>query len=226
LRLVLTTGTGSIFGFLVAREAYDAAMMAPLFIAASFLYGLAFTVLVLVTMSWETREELISEEMLGKFRGLLMIFAFAVLYFTAVLHLAKLYASAHQGVETFILRDGGVYTLTFWIGQIAIGTLAPIALLYFKAEGATGRRALALASALFLIGGLAQMYVVIIGGQAYPLELFPGMEVSSSFFDGAVALYRPSLPEALLGVSGISLAMLIVALALRLMPFLPRAQAN
>jgi molybdopterin-containing oxidoreductase family membrane subunit len=124
------------------------------------------------------------------------------------------------------LRDGGVYTLTFWIGQIAIGTLAPIALLYFKAEGATGRRALALASALFLIGGLAQMYVVIIGGQAYPLELFPGMEVSSSFFDGAVALYRPSLPEALLGVSGISLAMLIVALALRLMPFLPRAQAN
>ncbi len=226
LRLVLTTGTGSIFGFLVAREAYDAAMMAPLFIAASFLYGLAFTVLVLVTMSWETREELISEEMLGKFRGLLMIFAFAVLYFTAVLHLAKLYASAHQGVETFILRDGGVYTVTFWIGQIAIGTLAPIALLYFKAEGATGRRALALASALFLIGGLAQMYVVIIGEQAYPLELFPGMEVSSSFFDGAVALYRPSLPEALLGVSGISLAMLIVALALRLMPFLPRAQTN
>jgi molybdopterin-containing oxidoreductase family membrane subunit len=226
LRLVLTTGTGSIFGFLVAREAYDAATMAPLFIAASFLYGLAFTVLVLVTMSWETREELMNEEMVGKFRGLLMIFAFAVLYFTAVLHLAKLYASAHQGVETFILRDGGVYTVTFWIGQIAIGTLAPIALLYFKGEGATGRRALALASALFLIGGLAQMYVVIIGGQAYPLQLFPGLEVSSSFFDGAVALYRPSLPEALLGVSGISLAMLIVALALRLMPFLPRAQTN
>jgi molybdopterin-containing oxidoreductase family membrane subunit len=226
LRLVLTTGTGSIFGFLVAREAYDAALMAPLFIAASFLYGLAFTILVLVMMSWETREELINDEMVGKFRGLLMIFAFAVLYFTAVLHLAKLYASAHQGVETFILRDGGVYTLTFWIGQIAIGALAPIALLYFKGEGATGRRSLAFASVLFLVGGLAQMYVVIIGGQAYPLELFPGMEVSSSFFDGAVALYRPSLPEALLGVSGMSLAMLIVALALRLMPFLPRPQAN
>ena len=46
-RLVLTTGTGSIFGFLVAREAYDSAIMAPLFIAASFLYGLSFTVLVL-----------------------------------------------------------------------------------------------------------------------------------------------------------------------------------
>ncbi|MGO4871540.1 MAG: NrfD/PsrC family molybdoenzyme membrane anchor subunit [Roseiarcus sp.] len=225
-RLVLTTGTGSIFGFLVAREAYDAAMMAPLFIAASFLYGLAFTVLVLVTMSWETRESLMNEEMLGKFRGLLMIFAFAVLYFTLVLHLARLYGGAHRAAETFILRDGGIYTLIFWIGQIAIGTLAPIALLAFKRERATDRRSLTAACALFLVGGLAQMYVVIIGGQAYPLKLFPGMEVSSSFFDGAVALYQPSLPEVLLGLSGISLSMLIAALAMRLMPFLPRAQAQ
>ena len=39
-RLVLTTGTGSIFGFLVARQAYDAAVMAPLFVAMSFLVGI------------------------------------------------------------------------------------------------------------------------------------------------------------------------------------------
>ncbi|MDH5471095.1 MAG: polysulfide reductase NrfD, partial [Gammaproteobacteria bacterium] len=31
-RLILTTGTGSIFGFLVARQGYDAAIMAPMFI--------------------------------------------------------------------------------------------------------------------------------------------------------------------------------------------------
>src|SRR5487761_2520920 len=52
-RLILTTGTGSIFGFLIAREAYDAAIMAPLFISSSFLYGLAFTVLVLILMCRE-----------------------------------------------------------------------------------------------------------------------------------------------------------------------------
>jgi molybdopterin-containing oxidoreductase family membrane subunit len=47
-RLVLTTGTGCIFGFLVARQAYDAAVMAPLFIAMSFAYGLAIFLLVLM----------------------------------------------------------------------------------------------------------------------------------------------------------------------------------
>ncbi|MBD3661083.1 MAG: polysulfide reductase NrfD, partial [Arenibacter algicola] len=44
-RLVLTTGTGSIFGFLVARQGYDAAIMAPLFIAMSFAFGLAIFIL-------------------------------------------------------------------------------------------------------------------------------------------------------------------------------------
>ena len=72
-----------------------------------------------------------------------------------------------------------------------------------------------------LAGGLAQLYVIIIGGQAYPLKLFPGFEVSSSFFDGVVAGYRPSLPELFLGVGGIALALLLTTLALRLMPFLP-----
>jgi len=40
-RFVLTTGTGSIFGFLVARQAYDAAIMAPMFIAMSLAFGQA-----------------------------------------------------------------------------------------------------------------------------------------------------------------------------------------
>lgn len=223
-RLVLTTGTGSIFGFLVAREAYDAAIMAPLFISASFLYGLAFTVLVLLMMSRETLSELMPEEMVEKFAGLLMIFAFATLYFTIVQHVTKLYASGHQGIEAFLLRDGGVYTYVFWIGQIVIGTLAPTAVLFLRGDGFPARAALTFASLLFLAGGLAQMYVIIIGGQAYPLNIFPGMEVSSSFGDGAVASYVPSAPEALLGISGVSIAMLLTALALKALPFLPQSE--
>ncbi len=52
-----------------------------------------------------------------------------------------------------------------------------------------------IACALVILGGLAQMYVIIIGGQAYPLEIFPGKDVTSSFFDGVVNTYTPSLPE-------------------------------
>jgi [DsrC]-trisulfide reductase subunit P len=220
-RLVLTTGTGSIFGFLIARQAYDSAIMAALFIAASFLYGLSFTVLVLLMMCRETRQELMTADMRRSFQGLLIIFSLAVLFFTAVQHLTNVYSAGRQGVELFLLRDGGVYPLVFWLGQIVIGSLVPLGILAYPSPGQKGRMAITAAAALFLIGGICQLYAIIIGGQAYPLDIFPGMQVSSSFFDGEVARYVPSLPEALLGVSGISLSMLLVTLALRLMPFLP-----
>jgi molybdopterin-containing oxidoreductase family membrane subunit len=221
--LILTTGTGSIFGFLAARDAVFGAIMAPLFIASSLVYGLAFTVLVLMTMSFETSDKLCNAEMIGKFRGLLIIFSGATLFLTAIAHLNKFCATPTQGVELFLLKDGGIYPLIFWLGQIVIGSLAPLALLAFMGEGAAGRRSLGIASALFLIGGLAQMYTIIIGSQAYPLNIFPGFEASSSFFDGAINAYTPSLPEILLGISGISIAMMIAAVAMRLLPFLPQS---
>jgi [DsrC]-trisulfide reductase subunit P len=220
-RLMLTTGTGSIFGWLVARQSYDAAIMAPLFIAASLLYGLAFVVLALATAGRQLRQDLVADEMLGKIRGLLVIFALAVLYFTAAQHLKSLYASEYRGVERFLVLEGAIYTGVFWVGQILVGSVLPLAILAPPIFGRSPA-AITVASALFLVGGLAQMFVIIIGGQAYPLNLFPGMDVSSLFQDGQVAHYGGSLPEVLLGMSGLSIAMLLTGIASRLLPFLPR----
>ena len=88
-RLALTTGTGSIFGFLVARQAYDAAVMAPLFIAMSFAFGLAIFILVIMFTSGGTGREL-GEAMVRRLKNLLGIFVGAVLYFTIVQHLTNI----------------------------------------------------------------------------------------------------------------------------------------
>jgi len=220
-RLILTTGTGSIFGFLMAREAYDSALLAPLFIASSFVYGLAFTVLVLITVCHTSQRFMMNEDMVRNFRGLLIIFMAAVLYFTAIFHLTNMYSAEHGGVEWFMLASGNVYSLVFWIVQILIGSIIPMTMLAWPKIGGK-RQTLSIASVLMLIGGIAQIYVILIGGQAYPLVLFPGMEVTSSFQDGMVGTYTPSLPEIALGVSGISIAMLLSGFIMRVMPFLPR----
>ncbi|MEE8444447.1 MAG: NrfD/PsrC family molybdoenzyme membrane anchor subunit [Alphaproteobacteria bacterium] len=221
-RLVLTTGTGSIFGFLVAREAWDAAVMAPLFIAMSFSFGLAAFLLVLMVSCAGAARPLgdLIPRRLGK---LLAIFVAAVLYFTTVQHLTNLYAAEHAGVERFLLLDGGAFTSLFWIGQIALGGLLPLALLL---RPGAGRKGLALACALVILGGLVQVYVIIVGGQAWPLVLFPGMEVTSSFFDGAPATYAPSLYEIALGISGVAIALLIVAVGVKVLAFLPESLAD
>jgi len=226
-RLILTTGTGSIFGFIVAREAWDSAIMAPLFIAMSFSFGLAVYILMLVA-SCRGSDRVVGDVLIQRLGRLLGVFVAAVLYFTVVQHLANVYAAEHIGIERFLLLDGGVYPLLFWLGQVVIGGLLPL-LLIFKPSSAgqhSSNSAVILASALVIIGGFAQVYVIVIGGQAYPLDMFPGMQVSSSFFDGAIASYTPSLPELGLGLGGIAISGLIVMLGIKILRFLPVTLAD
>ena len=219
-RLMLTTGTGSIFGFIVARQGYDAAIMAPMFIVMSFSFGLALFLLVMMA-AYRGSGRPLGERLLFRLKHLLGVFIAAVLLFVTIKHLTNLYATEHHGFEGFILMDGGIYTQIFWWIQILLGSLLPLLLIYHPLWGRS-TAAIATAAALVVLGGLAQLYVIIIGGQAYPLPLFPGKEViESSFYDGVIAEYTPSLPEITLGISGVAIALLIITLGIRLLKFLP-----
>jgi len=217
-RLILTTGTGSIFGFLVARDAYDAAILAPLFIIMSFAFGLAIFLLLIMGIYSATGREL-SETVLKRWKNLLGVFVAAVLLLVVIYHLYKLYITRTHGIEGFILLNGGVYTSLFWIGQILIGTLLPLFIVFSKLG--KSRFWLVIACLAVILGGFAQLYVIIIGGQVYPLPLFPGMEVSSTFSDGVVAHYTPSLPEFLLGMSGVAITLLAVLFVVKILDILP-----
>ena len=222
-RLVLTTGTGSIFGFLVARDAYDSALLAPMFIINSFAYGLAiFLVVLIAASSWIGRA--LGDVTVTRLKNLLGVFVAAVLYFITVYHLTNLYMTGKHDFERFILLDGGVYTRVFWIGQILIGGVLPLVLLYSRLG--RSRAMVVLASLLVVAGGIAQMYVTIIASQVFPMAMFPDKIVTSSFFDGVVAQYAPSLPEVLLGVSGIAIALVITVFAIKVLPFLPQSLAD
>ncbi len=223
-RLILTTGTGSIFGFLVAREAYDSAFYAPMFVIMSFSFGLAIFILVLMAACRGTARPL-GDAIVLRLKNLLGVFVAAVMYFVLIYHLTNLYFTRRHDIERFILLDGGIYTTLFWSGQILIGGILPLVLLFHPVLSRS-RRVIVAAAVCVILGGLAQLYVIIIGGQAYPLDIFPGKEVTSSFFDGAVAAYAPSLPELALGVGGVALALALTAVGLKVLPFLPRSLAD
>lgn len=217
-RIILTTGTGSIFGFLVARETFSSALLAPMFIAMSLSFGTAVT-LLLGALVFRLKGENLPAELTGKLAQLLGYFVLSVGLLVAVSHLTHLYSAGHQDIERFLLIDGRPYSLLFWIGQVLLGTLVPAVLLLsdrFKRAVSVPLGAL-----LVVIGGLAQLYVLIIGGQAYPMSIVSGFSESSTFFDGVIAMYRPSLPEWGLGVGGMALAALIFLVGTRVLPFLP-----
>ena len=226
-RLALTTGTGSIFGFLVARQAYDMALLAPMFVIMSFAYGLAIFMLVLM-FTYDMERRPLGDAMLQRLKNLLGVFIGAVLYFTIVYHLTKLYGAKNQDLESWILLNGGVYTAMFWIGWILVGNLVPLGIIYHPDLG-KNRGWIAAACGLVVVGGLAAMYVLIIGSQAYPMEIFPGKSVIEPVLygiNGAAANYTPSIFEIMLGIGGVAVAMLITAVGVRVLQFLPESLAD
>lgn len=218
-RLILTAGTGSIFGFLVARDFYNSAVMAPLFIVMSFAMGLAVFILVLhFAYAWTGRQ--LGNAVMNRLRYLLAVFIGGVLLLEGARHFTGLYIAQKAGVENFILFEGGVYTQLFWVGQILLGSLLPLSLIFCR-KLANNRVALLLAAAFTILGGFAQLYVILIGGQAYPLTLFPGAEVSSDYFDGVINSYVPSIWELMLGLGGVALTLVMVTIGVKVLRFLP-----
>ncbi|GAB1393837.1 Hdr-like menaquinol oxidoreductase integral membrane subunit HmeB [Rhodocyclaceae bacterium] len=219
-RLLLTTGTGSIFGFLVARQAYQSAMIAPMFIIMSFAWGLAVFMIVQKAMfAWNGMQ--LHPQIRSRMKNLLATFIAAVFYFVMVYHLTNIYFAKQTAFEQFILLSGGIFPTLFWGGYVFIGTLLPL-LILFVPDLAKMRGSVFIAASLVLVGAFSLLYVFIIGGQVFPLEIFPGMDVKSSFFDGQIDTYTPSLPEILLGLGGFGIAFTATVIGVRVLKFLPQ----
>ena len=218
-RIILTTGTGSIFGFLVAREAYSTAVLAPLFIVMSLLYGTAVFYLLLRIIS-KLQSIDIPHEITTNIRRLMIIFLLANIYFLILYHITNLYISKQVAVESFILLNGGGYTTMFWLGQVGLGLIVPLS--YEMTNGENRSFALTITSIMVLIGGFFAVAVIIIGGQAFPLNIFPDHTIlESSFYDNVIHSYTPSIFEFGLGIGGTSLALIIILILITNLKFIP-----
>ncbi len=87
-RFILTTGTGLIFAFLTARQAYGSALLPPMFIVLSFAWGLAvFHVAQTVIYAWN--EKALDPDILRRKKNLLGVFIIGSLYMVATYHLTN-----------------------------------------------------------------------------------------------------------------------------------------
>ncbi len=133
-RIILTTGTGSIFGFLVSRQAYASGVIAPLFIALSLAWGLAVFHLAQLGFA-RLAGRPVDEALQARLRRLLGVFVIAVLYFVAVHHLTNLYWAKQAAFERFILVSGAPYPALFWAGFVILGSAVPLALVLPPSPG-------------------------------------------------------------------------------------------
>ena len=218
-RIVLTTGTGCIFGFLVGRSALDSALLAPLFIALSLVMGTAVFALLLVLLDrWQA--SLLNARLVQSLRQLLIWFLIALLYFSVVHHITNLYVVEHHQVERHTLM--GPLSTLFWLGHIALGIVVPAYILAFSSTKLGDLPCLVISSSLAVLGGMALLYVIIVGSQSTPQSLFPGKTITASRFgDAGFPSYQPSGWEWGLGIGGVALGVLLCLIVLRVLPLLP-----
>ena len=215
-RLILTTGTGSIFGWLVGRNALDSALLAPLFIALSLVFGTAiFALLLPLLQRWQREPQGDTAQSLLRLLGW---FAIALCYFSIVHHLTNNYVAEHGDTQQALL--GGVYGALFWVGHVALGT-GIVAWLAFAADASPARTMWAAVCAL--LGAVALLYTIVIGSQIVPQRLFPDkIVIASEFGDSGLASYAPSVWEFGLGAGGVAVSLLVFLLLMRILPLHPR----
>ncbi len=215
-RIVLTTGTGSIFGFLVGRSALDTAILAPLFIALSLVMGSAVFALVVALVSrWQGTP--VPANTIRQFSKLMLWCLLALLYFSVVHHLTNLYVSEHSSDERTMFT--GPMALPFWLGHITLFGVCVWLVSRQRIIEAINQKQWLLSCVAALFGSAMILYSTIIGSQLIPQNLFPGKEVTSSTFgDAGFASYFPSVWEWGLGMGGVALSMLLLGFFLRVLP--------
>ena len=162
---------GGVFGFFIA--AYPGVLLGatarPLFVSAHWLGALFLAVgastggaaiaLILSLLGGQARDAL---------SRLMKVTAFALLLqlLSLILFIVSTSGAGSASVsKALALLLSGPYSLTFWVGAVLIGLVAPLALQFggVMRRGAPGM--VALVSVLVLIGGFLVKYVIIAAGQ-------------------------------------------------------------
>ncbi len=162
---------GGFFGFFVA--AYPGVLLGatarPLFISAHWLGALFLAVgastggaaiaLILSLLGGQARESL---------SRLMRVTAFALIIelVALVLFIVSVSGTGSAGIgKALTLLLSGPYSLTFWLGAVVVGLVAPLVLQFGGAIKKPAPGMVALVSVLVLVGGFLVKYVIFTAGQ-------------------------------------------------------------
>lgn len=206
-------GTGAIFGFIAAREAWVSPIKPLEFLSAALTSGVALLIIAItLTLKFTGRD--IKKEIITSLGRLLSVFIIILVVLITVDKLTHLY-SPERGATVYMLA--GHFSWIFWVLQIGMGAVIPLAILFNPRLNKT-IRGVALAAASVVIGVFFERYYLVIPGAAYPLQYYPG-KVEGVW--GALASFTLTPVEMILSLGMLSLLGLVFLLGLKYLELLP-----
>jgi len=158
---------GFVFGSLKAREWWGSDMMPAIFLFSAVVSGLALVIVLYVFVSKIRREPIDQACLKGMTYALWGFLMFALLLegleFSALVYKGK------EGIDAIMEYVNGPLKYRFFVGQLAIGSFVPIALMGIMiARGTSGRPfviGVTISALLVLISVFLMRWNVVIGGQ-------------------------------------------------------------
>jgi len=211
-------GTGAIFGFIAAREAWFSPIKPFEFLAAALTSGLALLIVVVIlTLKFSGRD--VKREMITSLGGLLSVFIIILLVLVFIDKLTHFY-SPDRGATVYMLA--GHFSWIFWGFQIGMGVVIPLAILFNPRLNKTIRW-VTLAATSVVIGVFFERYYLVIPGAAYPQQYYPG-KIEGTW--GTLGSFALTPVEMVLSVGIVALLGLLFVLGLKYLELLPAKEAE
>ncbi len=207
-------GTGAIFGFIAAREAWVSPIKPLEFLAAALTSGVALLILaVILTLKLSGRQ--VKSEIIASLGRFLTIFIIVLLALITVDKLTHLY-SPHREPTLYMLA--GHFSWIFWGLQIGMGAVIPLAILSNPRLNKTIRW-VAVAAVSVVIGVFFERYYLVIPGAAYPQPYYSPGEIEGVW--GALNSFAITPVEMVLSAGIVALLGLLFISGLKYLELLP-----
>jgi len=172
LSLALGLYTGFLLSVVPGKPLWNSGILPLLFLVSGFVAALS---LITLTKKMLLEENNYSyESALSNLKLWFIVLEVCLLVF----HLLTLFFLGFQGKATVLNLLAGNKAIPFWLGQILIGVIVPLAILLFSKRTSN---LLALAGLSSLIGIFALRYNFILGGQELPVSGTMLYQQSNSF---------------------------------------------
>ena len=206
-------GTGAIFGFIAAREAWFSPVKPFEFLAAAVTSGVALLIVVtILTLRFTGRE--VKKDIVTSLGNILKIFIIVLVVLILMDKLTHLY-SPHREATMFMLT--GQYSWIFWLLQIGLVAVVPLVLLFNPRLNKTIKW-VAIASVSVVVGIFFERYFLVIPGAAFPQHFYPG-HIEGVY--GAVGSFPLTLTEMGLSIGILATLVLVFLLGLKFLDALP-----
>jgi Ni/Fe-hydrogenase subunit HybB-like protein len=208
LSMLHQSSLGAIYGVLKARPFWYRPDVSVLFIISAVAGGMALTVFASMLSARLTKRANVDDKILERVSFIIGWILVAYLYFRFWDALSMTYTFQPGRTEGLSLMTSGTLSFNFWVGEILLGTVAPIFILLNKKTRAMPFwRMLALA---LVVGGIvAYRWDTNLSGLLIVMSYLPG-EPSVGYTS-----YIPSLVEFLAGFGVVAYGLLAFSLGVR-----------